>query len=58
MLPISKYYVVVSKENSIEVSKEQAFALYDMIIVYHNNHSEEIGKRVSGINSGNDEKKK
>lgn len=44
-LPISKYYVQITQGNSEEISKEQAFMLYDLILEYHKNNKEEIAKK-------------
>lgn len=45
-LPISKYYAQEGSHN-IEITKEQAFALYDLIINYHKNNKDDLNKKIT-----------
>ncbi len=39
LFPVNKYYVEISKGNTEEITKEQAFMLYDLILEGHNNRN-------------------
>ena len=43
-MPISKYYVEASKGNLEEITKDQAFMLYDMILEYNIEENEKKKK--------------
>ena len=43
-ISISKYYVQTGQGNTEEISKDQAFMLYDMILDYHKKRSEKETK--------------
>lgn len=50
-LPISKYFVAPTKNKCVEISKEQAFMLYDLILEGHKNR-----KKKNSIQEDNKEK--
>lgn len=43
-LPVSKYSVVYKQGRTEEISKKQAFMLYDLILDYHKNNKEKRKK--------------
>lgn len=45
-LPISKYFVAPPKRELKEITKEQAFMLYDLMMNYRKNHKEELDTKI------------
>lgn len=45
-LPISKYFVAPPKKEVEEITEEQAFMLYNLMMDYRENHKEELNARI------------